>query len=325
MAKINDYPNKTFSQLVANLDSFICTNGNDEYNVTIEELFNYHLNTVDHDLSSFITDAEAHTIAQNEAQTIADAAVASYNTSHLANEEHHTTIEITGLADTAANAAISQHLIDASHPSYINDLNDVNTYGVIDGQVLIYDSYTGWTPGNISGGASYLNDLNDVNTYGVINGQVLIYDSYTGWTPGNAPTPALGVLDLNDVSTHIGGPDSGNTLVYDGSYWVTDDLDITQLKNMSTGSPVVGDTIVYNGGIWNYQQAATSISVLNDLSDVTIPHPEAGPIADGDLLSWNTTYNQWVPKRGWTGSFYIQGGQEVIVSNGIIINVTMAS
>lgn len=297
MAKINDYPNKTFSQLVANADSFICTNGTSEYNITIEELFNYHLNVTDHDLSSFVTDAEAHSIAQGEAQTISDNGITAYNTSHLSTKEHHTTIEINGLAATAASSAISQHLIDANHPSFIEDLSNVTI--------------------------SYAND-----------GDVLIYSQGYGWINGNVPTPSINVLDLADVSTHIGGADVGQVLVFDGSYWNTDNLDISQLKNMTTGTPSIGDTIKYNGSIWIYEQLSTGgASTLNDLTDVTVPGPESGPQNDGDVLTWNSGYNQWVPwpvsgsgtTSGWTGSFYIQSGQEVTVVDGLITDVSLAA
>lgn len=268
MAKINDYPNKTYSQLVANADSFICSNGTDEYNVTIEELFNYHLNITDHDLSPFVTDAEAHSIAQGEAQTISDNGITAYNTFHLSDKEHHTTIEITGLAVTAASSAISQHLIDADHPSFIEDLSNVTVSNVSDGDVLIFSSGYGWINGAAASVPTTLDDLSDIvfyeGPYGpeIYNNQVLLYDAGSMvWRNGNVPAPSMSI---------------------------------------------------------------------NDLTDVTVPAPESGPQNDGDVLTWNSTYNQWVPwpasgASGWTGSFYIQSGQQVTVVNGLITDVSIAA
>lgn len=63
----------------------------------------------------------------------------------------------------------------------LNDLSDVNTAGVTNGQVLKYDSATQtWLPG-VGGGSSVgaLDDLTDVTLTSIANGNTLVYNSST--------------------------------------------------------------------------------------------------------------------------------------------------
>jgi hypothetical protein len=98
--------------------------------------------------------------------------------------------------------------------SSIDDLSDVETSGVEDGDALVYDSsLSSWIPGTASSVAS-LDDLTDVDVAGAETGNTLVYDTTTGlWTAAAPGVGALGLDDLNDVSTS--GAADGDALVYD--------------------------------------------------------------------------------------------------------------
>lgn len=101
----------------------------------------------------------------------------------------------------------------------LDDLTDVNTAGVADGDALVYDFATNtWVPG-ASSSVGALNDLSDVDTTGVGDGDALVYDAaYGTWVPmaGGAGVAALN--DLTDVT--VASPAEAEILTYDGSGWV---------------------------------------------------------------------------------------------------------
>jgi len=88
----------------------------------------------------------------------------------------------------------------ATAASTLNDLTDVETSGVSDGQVLTYSgSPLIWIPETPITPAVALNDLTDVDTSGLTDGQVLTYSGSPAiWIPETpitqAITPAIGVI-----------------------------------------------------------------------------------------------------------------------------------
>jgi hypothetical protein len=118
----------------------------------------------------------------------------------------------------------------------LDDLTDVDTTGVADGDVLTYDSATGdWLPAAPTGGGGTLDGLTDVDTTGVADGDVLTYDSGAGEWVATAPTgggstaydpdkPPTSAHALDDEGTGTAGTTaSGFTAVNQGASTLTYD------------------------------------------------------------------------------------------------------
>ena len=304
MPKINSYDNKAFTDIVQEADFLIVTNGAQEYNISIEEFFNWHLNATSHDHSAFKNETEIRSLAQAEATTIVNNAITTHETSY----DHSSYL-------TAATVApIVNTQIAATS---IGTLADVNTTGVINGQTLIYDSYTGWTPGTIAGGgASYLDDLNDVSTYGVQNGQILIYDSYTGWTPGIIAGGASYIWELTDVTIDL-TYEEDQILVRTNNAWRNRKLNIAELGDVDISQfepPIYGSILFYDsssGTPWKTYELK-----LDLLRDVNISMPQAGSFLMYDGNDWVETGTP-----GVSGSFTSADGKTVNVVDGIITSI----
>jgi hypothetical protein len=158
----------------------------------------------------------------------------------------------------------------------LDDLTDVDTAGVTDGQVIKYDSATHtWKPGTGGGGSSVtaLDDLTDVNAPSPSNGQVLTYNSSTHeWISAAVPqVPVDGALGywgsfwststqtttgssaVNAVTLNTTDPDSNGvsiissshiTFAYAGTYNIQFSAQVYQTSN---GSPSVDFWLRLNG------------------------------------------------------------------------------
>lgn len=177
----------------------------------------------------------------------------------------------------------------------LNDLNDVNTAGVTNGQVLAYQSGN-WIPTTlVPGGAgpanttdlpeganlyhtnarvdariglAELSDLLDVSNTAATNGQYLAWDSATSnWTPvtGGGSTFTSPLTTKGDLYT----------------YGTTD----ARLGVGTNNSFLVADSSTATGLRW---QAALS---LNNISDVNAPDPN-----DNDVLTWTGTEWEAAPR-----------------------------
>jgi hypothetical protein len=78
----------------------------------------------------------------------------------------------------------------------LNDLNDVNTSGVLGSQTITWNGVS-WVPSSFSN-VTVLNDLNDVNTNGVLVNQAITWDG-ANWVPASFSnqTVSFGYDDLN--------------------------------------------------------------------------------------------------------------------------------
>jgi len=175
----------------------------------------------------------------------------------------------------------------------LNDLNDVNTAGVTNGQVLAYQSGN-WIPTTlVSGGAgpatttdlpeganlyytsarvdariglAELSDLLNVSNTAATNGQYLAWNSATGnWVP-TTPVTSGGSTFTSPLTT------KGDIHTYS----TTD----ARLPIGANGTFLVADSATTTGLRW---QAALS---LNNIADVNTPDPN-----DNDVLTW--TGSQW--------------------------------
>lgn len=110
-------------------------------------------------------------------------------------------------------------------------------------------------PNNIPAqGAEALDELIDVDTAGVADGQGLVWDEASGqWVPSDV---AVEIDDLTDVDTTTTPPDVGDVLSWTGTQWEPDALTFTldDLTDVDTTSvaPVDGQALVYNAiaGVW---------------------------------------------------------------------------
>lgn len=106
----------------------------------------------------------------------------------------------------------------------INDLSDVNTTGISNGQALVWNG-SQFLAGDVAG---TLAGLTDVDTTGAATGDALIFNGST-WEDG---TPSMVLSDLTDVSTHA--PLTGEVLIYDGSQYIPGAYDYNDLVNKPT-------------------------------------------------------------------------------------------
>jgi len=151
-----------------------------------------------------------------------------------------------------------------------------------------------------TGGAETLNDLTDVDTTGVTNGQVLKYDNASGeWLPGNDQS-ATSLGNLDDVS--IVTPANREALIYDGSEWVNDtvakgDIGLGNVDNTSDADkPVSTATQTALNAKANTADVPTS---LNDLSDVSI----VGTPTGNQALIYDATANAFKSQVSYTNRF----------------------
>jgi len=135
----------------------------------------------------------------------------------------------------------------------LGDLSDVNTTGVLDGQLIAYDRDTKvWLPVNGSGAES-LNDLTDVTITGTIqSGEILRADS-TGQIINATPNP-LSIDQLSDVGINQQTIQSGQALMLTTSggqtFWSNSFLTFADLTDVDTTGKTSGSTLVYNGSQW---------------------------------------------------------------------------
>jgi filamentous hemagglutinin len=124
-------------------------------------------------------------------------------------------------------------------PANANDLADVDTTGVADGNLLQYvasnSAFEVATPATVVGGAA-IGDLSNVDGAATpTNGQVLKYNTSTSlWAPANDATLA-GINDLSDVNT--AGVADGSLLRYNNAnsaFEITDAAGVVGAENLNT-------------------------------------------------------------------------------------------
>ena len=204
----------------------------------------------------------------------------------------------------------------------LGQLQDVDTTGVTDGQVIKYNTATEeWLPATDAGGAEDLNDLTDVsyNPGTIQEGQVLAYEAqgqiFTATTIDTAST----LEELTDVI--ITQPATGEVLKYDGGEWVNDGVtkaevglsnvdntsdvnkpistatqtalnakpnNLRQLNDVTISSASTDQVLQYDGADWVNATFSAATS-LQDLTDVAL----TGSIANESLLIYNNNTGLW--------------------------------
>ena len=235
---------------------------------------------------------------------------------------------ITGTPTTVAGYGIT----DASTITTLADLTDVNYSGTpTTGHVLKWDGLQ-WAPGpdlTSAGGVGIA--LTDISATGDIDFNnvtgVISFNNTSGYITTIA---AFGIDSLNDVDTTTATPNTGESLVWDGTNWapntVTPDVSSTSVNALSdvntvSITPSSGDALVWNGSSWAPAAVAggsdistSSIDELNDV-DTTTSAPTNGQalvwdgsnFVPGNVASVDGVVNFNVTNDG-TNNFVFNGG-----------------
>jgi hypothetical protein len=110
-----------------------------------------------------------------------------------------------------------------------------------------------------------LDSLNDVDTSGASEGDVLTFVGTSGWaaqTPAAPITPSFALDDLTDVA--ISAPANGQALTYNGTTWLNSILSVTfdSLTDVAITTPVPGQPLVYDGSNW-VNKSVADLPALN--------------------------------------------------------------
>ena len=202
----------------------------------------------------------------------------------------------------------------------LNDLSDVTTGTISDGDVLKYsgtnsrwEAQTDATGGG--GGATTLGALTDVDTTGAVNNKILKYNG-TSWVvaddatgggggssnfTGLSDTPGTLTagkwLKVNAGATALEWTDapSGSDTTYD---LITDAVTDGGIIRLTGSDSTTNDVQVLGGTNITVSRSAdhkltinSDITNLNSLSDVTI----SGSVGDDSILQYDTTDSKWKP------------------------------
>ncbi len=149
MAKIFDYNDKSGIQALPDLDYVLVTNGAEEYNISLTELFNVHLLQTSHDHSSYTIESQVRDFARQESTIIANNVVGVHET----NYDHNTfitSLDASTIANNSSSAAIAQHLIDVDHSGSVSgwsgtfETEDSLVVTVVDGVVVSAEDNSIW-------------------------------------------------------------------------------------------------------------------------------------------------------------------------------------
>ncbi len=110
----------------------------------------------------------------------------------------------------------------ATTPTQLSDLSDIDTTGVTNGNVLVYNSGSlQWEP-SAPANPNVLSDLTDVDTAVPTDGQVLTWDNANSWWEPQTPaTPTTTMGGLTNVNANADTPTVFDVLYWDGSQWDT--------------------------------------------------------------------------------------------------------
>ena len=200
--------------------------------------------------------------------------------------------------------------------SVISDLNDADSTGVVNGNILVWDG-TNWVPGDINALiAAYLatlpattafniDDLLDVDTVSVppLDTWVLTFNVTTGqWEPAPIPATAAGATTVAGLTdTNVVAAAVGDIMTWNGTQWVSGPPAVTPIAtiNLTDVNPIapaatdVGFVLQWNGA--QYAPGAIPAGPLNDLTDVILTGPATGQYLGFNGANWvNTNFPTYV-------------------------------
>ncbi len=220
---------------------------------------------------------------------------------------------------------VSQDVVNYTGISAISQASDVSTTGVVNGDLLVYNSGTSkWTatvPTYIS--SCSIGASTDASTTGVVNGDLLVYNSGTSKWTATVPTyiSSCSIGSSTDVS--ISGLTSGQLLQYSGTKWSNVSPTYISSAAMSTltdtviSSAASKNVIWYNSSTskWNNHALTTS---NGDISDIVLTTP-----SNNQYLQYESS--QWVNKSFQYNTLSFSNKITTSVYNGVNSSVTVGS
>lgn len=225
-----------------------------------------------------------------------------------------------GDGTTAGGIAVDEEVLLT-----LGELLDVESTPASDGDILSWnDGDSAWGPISIESAlnATSINSLIDVDTETdtPADGNVLAWDAgLSAWstTELDMLINSVSISELLDVDTVTIPANDGDVLAWDpietswiptSSSEILNANSINQLSDVDTitTEPAEGDILSWSDltDSWQVSTVGDSLSFasLNDLSDVDTEFPE-----DNDVLTWDSSIQQWVPREGTEGQGVIEG------------------
>jgi hypothetical protein len=158
-------------------------------------------------------------------------------------------------------------------PTILSDLSNVSSSAPSTGQVLKWDGAQwapGTDSTGTGGGAATLNELTDVDTAGVVDGDVLTYNTGV-WVASPAASIPLTLDDLSDVDS--ASAVSGNIIRYNGTSWIAGAADLnTTLSdvNIDNLTLAAGNFLTYTADdFWTNVPLNSFASVIANTTPIT--------------------------------------------------------
>lgn len=201
----------------------------------------------------------------------------------------------------------------------LDQLADVNTTGVSDGQVLAYNAGLGiWQP-SVGGSGSGVVDGSNYRINIVGNDSSVIVDTASNTITGNfnGDGSLLTNIDLNQINEfNTFGLAEGDTLIYTLGNWTNITFQLNSFTDVDAPAPNNRDVLYYDGSIWraididqlaNQPGSDHNINIIGDDStriiDGSTGNITGNFIGDGSLitnleLNQNTDVNVLFPQEG---------------------------
>jgi len=250
----------------------IITTGEQEYNVTITELFAYHELNNNHDMTEYLTEASALVLINQNVDAIAGPKMDAKITLHETDYDHD---------DFLTNATVTPIINTAIGAIDFGNLHDVNLTSLQNNHIVRY-SEGQWINSTFSGLNASLEDLVDTNLNDISEEQVIMFSS------GIWKNKSMNMSTLGDTQT--GGASDGDILTYDGTNerWINGSIDTSGF----TGSFITAEdetvtvenglikTVVPNMIWWDYSEQSELDPLYGsewyDNSTSTTSYPDSG-------------------------------------------------
>jgi len=137
-------------------------------------------------------------------------------------------------------------------------------------EVSVYEAESGLVGGGSGTGGS-INDLDDVNTTGIVDGQFIFWDSVAGeFVPTSSSSTVNDIGDITNVT--ISALADNQILQYNLSTtrWENVDYNLGNLTNVNTAGVTDGQVLTYDSGSSTYVMADPSLGSINDIDNINI-------------------------------------------------------
>lgn len=216
-------------------------------------------------------------------------------------------------------------------------------------QVLQYNG-TAWVNNiSTSGVTSFTGDVSAIVTGSSANVTVVSSGGFplitTATSAGGDLTahyPSPTIAKIQGVTVTATTPSPGNSLVYNGTAWVPQNISsftagtdlsgtntnqtVVAIQNhaVASGAPTIGDALTWGGSNWASAAPGGDLSgTYTNATVAKIQHNaiQPGVPTDGYVLTWNNVAAQWQPEAITSGSVTLGGDVTGIVNNNHLSNI----